>query len=75
VVARDRVLCLKINRTALVQQMLEDPTVADGLHDEMSKRLMRTAEELRKIDAMLAGSWSSGPTQAGGMPMQASASH
>lgn len=75
VVARDRVLCLKINRNALVQQMLEDPTVADGLHDEMSKRLMRTAEELRKIDSMLAGSWGSGPAQAGAMPMHAPARH
>ncbi|MDX2205490.1 MAG: cyclic nucleotide-binding domain-containing protein [Hyphomicrobiaceae bacterium] len=66
VVARDRVLCLKINRATLVQQMLEDPTVADSLHEEMTRRLRRTAEELRRIDAVLANSWSGPPPASGG---------
>lgn len=64
VVARDRVLCLKVNRSALVQQMMEDPTVADGLHEQMTRRLMRTAEELRRIDTTLANSWGGPPPAA-----------
>lgn len=57
VVARDRVLCLKINRSALMAQMLADPSVADGLHDQMSRRLMHTADQLRQIDQNLANIW------------------
>lgn len=65
VVARDRVLCLKVNRASLMQQMIEDPTLADGLHEEMTRRLVRTAEELRKIDATLANVWTGPPPQSG----------
>lgn len=68
VVARDRVLCLKVNRATLVQQMLEDPSVADSLHEEMTRRLMRTAEELRRIDSKLAGAWSAAPPPASFQP-------
>lgn len=57
VVARDRVLCLKIGRAGLMQHMLEDPSIADGLHEQMSNRLRETAEQLRRVDQMLAGSW------------------
>lgn len=67
VVARDRVLCLKINRTALTAQMLADPSLADGLHEQMTQRLMRTAEQLRKLDQSLAGLW----PDAAAMPMAA----
>lgn len=56
VVARDRVLCLKIHRAALTQQMLEDPSLADGLHAQMTQRLLKTAEQLRRIDGLIAGS-------------------
>lgn len=56
VVARDRVLCLKIHRAALTQQMLEDPSLADGLHAQMTQRLLKTAEQLRRIDSLIAGS-------------------
>lgn len=64
VVARDRVLCLKISRAALTQQMIEDPSVADGLHDQMAQRLRRTAEQLRRIDQVIAGSWQDTPAMA-----------
>ncbi len=66
VVARDRVLCLKINRSVLTQHMIEDPTIADSLHEQMTRRLMRTAEELRKIDASLASVWQGGAASSGG---------
>lgn len=61
VVARDRVLCLKISRMALTQQMLEDPSLADGLHAQMTQRLLRTAEQLRRIDGLIANSLPDSP--------------
>lgn len=73
VVARDRVLCLKITRAALTQHMLEDPSIADGLHEQMSHRLRETAEQLRRVDQMLANSWAD--TRAGGAAAAAGAVH
>lgn len=64
IVARDRVLCLKINRTALTAQMLADPSLADGLHEQMTQRLMRTAEQLRNLDKSLANLWPEMPMAA-----------
>lgn len=64
VIARDRVLCLKINRASLTAQMLADPSLADGLHEQMARRLMHTAEQLRKLDQSLAGLWPEVPMAA-----------
>lgn len=57
VVARDRVLCLKITRAALMAQMMADPSLADSLHEHMTRRLMQTAEQLRRIDRTLGELW------------------
>jgi CRP-like cAMP-binding protein len=54
VVARDRVFCLKIMRSALHAQMLTDVTLAENFHDRLTERLLQTAEELRRIDRSLA---------------------
>jgi CRP/FNR family transcriptional regulator, cyclic AMP receptor protein len=54
IVARDRVLCLKITRANLHAQMLEDPSLAAQLERQIAERLKRTAEMLREIDASLA---------------------
>ena len=40
VVARDRVLCLKILRAAMHAQMLEDPTLAEHFERRMRERLL-----------------------------------
>ena len=57
IVARDRVLCLKITRAGLHAQMLEDHTLAEHLEQQITERLKRTAQELRLIDASLAALW------------------
>jgi CRP-like cAMP-binding protein len=54
IVARDRVFCLKFLRTAMHAQMREDATLAQHFHDRITERLLRTAEELRRIDRTLA---------------------
>ena len=54
VVARDRVFCLKLMRSALHAQMLQDPSLAEHFHDHLTERLLQTAEELRRIDRSLA---------------------
>ena len=50
IVARDRVFCLKLMRTAMHAQMREDATLAEHFHDRLTERLLQTAEELRRID-------------------------
>lgn len=50
VIARDRVFCLKVLRSALHAQMLADPTLAQHFHDRVTEQLKRTVEELRRID-------------------------
>jgi CRP-like cAMP-binding protein len=54
IVARDRVLCLKITRTALQAQMLDDPALARHFERHLRERLSRVAQEMREIDAILA---------------------
>jgi CRP-like cAMP-binding protein len=54
VVARDRVFCLTLRRSARHAQMLEDATLAEHFHDRLTERLLDTAEELRRIDRALA---------------------
>ena len=54
VVARDRVLCLKITRTALHEQMQEDAALARHFESRIRERLSRAAEDLRRIDGILA---------------------
>ena len=56
VVARGHVRALQISRDELHAQMLADPTVADQLVQNVAQRLLRLAGELRRIDAVLAGS-------------------
>jgi CRP-like cAMP-binding protein len=62
VVARDRVLCLKITRAALHAQMLDDPALAHHFERHLRDRLSRVAEDLREIDNILA-TCASGTTQ------------
>ena len=50
IVARDRVFCLKLLRTALYAQMREDASLAVHFHERVTEQLRRTAEELRRID-------------------------
>lgn len=53
VVARSHVRCLKILRTDMHEQMLEDPEVAEKLTANVTLRLRRVAEELRAVDVAL----------------------
>jgi signal-transduction protein with cAMP-binding, CBS, and nucleotidyltransferase domain len=69
IVARDRVLCLKIGRAALHALMLTDPSIAEHLEQQIAERLARMAETLREIDAKLAGLWAVPPA----LPVAASA--
>jgi CRP/FNR family transcriptional regulator, cyclic AMP receptor protein len=61
VIARDRVLCLKILRAALHAQMLEDAGLARHLERCISDRLVKVSEDLRSIDRMLAACGSNAP--------------
>jgi signal-transduction protein with cAMP-binding, CBS, and nucleotidyltransferase domain len=54
IAARDRVFCLKFLRAAMHAQMREDATLAEHFHDRVTERLLRTAEDLRRIDQDLA---------------------
>jgi CRP-like cAMP-binding protein len=56
VVARDWVFCLKIMRTALHAQMLEDPSLAEHFEHHVAAGLHRMLAELRRIDGMIAAS-------------------
>lgn len=54
VIARDRVLCLKLTRTAVRAQMLDDAALARHFERRISERLSRVADDLRQIDGILA---------------------
>ena len=54
IIARERVLCLKITRTALHAQMLEDVSLAHYFQRHIAQRLRKVAEDLRQIDGVLA---------------------
>jgi CRP/FNR family transcriptional regulator, cyclic AMP receptor protein len=53
VVARERVLCLKIMRFAMHNQMLTEPSLAEHLSRKITARLAQMAEDLRHIDRTL----------------------
>jgi len=55
VVARGQVRALHLSRDELHAQMLDDPSLAEALIHNIATRLMRMAEELRQVDAALAG--------------------
>jgi len=55
VVARSQVRALHLSRDELRAQMLEDPSIAETLIHNIATRLMRIAEDLRRVDAALAG--------------------
>jgi signal-transduction protein with cAMP-binding, CBS, and nucleotidyltransferase domain len=54
VIARDWVFCLKITREGLHAQMREDPDLAEHFRRRVSERMLRVAEDLRRIDRLLA---------------------
>ncbi|HEX5958548.1 MAG TPA: cyclic nucleotide-binding domain-containing protein [Hyphomicrobiaceae bacterium] len=54
VVAATRVDCLKLERSALCDQMCADPAMADCLAQVIRERLARLASELQEIDDLLA---------------------
>src|SRR5262249_62129878 len=53
VVARDRVLCLKITRAGVHTQMANDPSLAQHFAQHVTQRLLAVAQELKDIDALL----------------------
>jgi len=53
VIARDRVLCLKITRPGLQAQMATDPSLSQHLERHVTERLMAVAQRLREIDSLL----------------------
>jgi len=55
VVARGQVRVLRILRDELRAQMASDPAVAEHLVVNIAHRLWRLADELREVDAVLAG--------------------
>jgi CRP-like cAMP-binding protein len=55
VMAQGRVLALKIVRSALHEQMREDPRLAEHFSRLLAERLSRVAAEMRGIDEVLAG--------------------
>jgi len=56
IVAKGRVHCLKITRSALHEQMLADPSLAEMLSQHISERLRKAANGLMRIDHLLAKS-------------------
>jgi CRP-like cAMP-binding protein len=54
IIARDRVLCLKIMRAAIHVQMLDDIALARHFERQLRSRLGQVAWELRQIDSLLA---------------------
>jgi len=54
VIARDWVFCLKITRAGLHAQMREDPALVEHFQRRVSDRLIKMAEDLRRIDGILA---------------------
>ena len=56
VVAKTPVRALRLSRTALHEQMADDPGLADHLVQRIAARLHRIADELREVDGQLAAS-------------------
>jgi signal-transduction protein with cAMP-binding, CBS, and nucleotidyltransferase domain len=54
VIARDWVFCLKITRAGMHEQMREDPSLAEHFQRRVTERLLQVAEDLRRIDGILA---------------------
>jgi len=55
VVARGQVCALLITREALHAQMIDDPSIADQIVQNIAGRLLQLGDELRRVDAILAG--------------------
>jgi len=64
-VARGPVKALRITRAAMLEQMLEDPSVAECLVGEVAGRLKKMAGELRMIDSGFEQALSEVTTQPG----------
>ena len=65
--AQGRVTCLKILRSALLQQMERDPDLAEHFSNILTARLMHVSAEMRRIDAALAA-YAEPSLHAGDMP-------
>jgi CRP/FNR family transcriptional regulator, cyclic AMP receptor protein len=63
VIARERVLCLKVTRAALHSQMQDDPGLARHFERHLRERLSRVALEMCEIDTILAA-WAPAASQA-----------
>jgi CRP-like cAMP-binding protein len=50
IIARDRVFCLKFLRSEMHAQMRVDASLAEHFHSRVTEQLLRTADELRRID-------------------------
>jgi CRP-like cAMP-binding protein len=61
VVAEGRVHALKILRSALYEQMEQDPSIADHFASIYAARLNHVAAEMRRIDETLAACIGAGP--------------
>ncbi|HXF55463.1 MAG TPA: cyclic nucleotide-binding domain-containing protein [Hyphomicrobiaceae bacterium] len=55
VLAQAPVRAFRIAREGLEAQMVEDPTLAEHFVDKIAARLRRLTDELKKVDAILAG--------------------
>jgi len=55
VLAQAPVRAFRITRESLQAQMLQDPTLAEHFVDKVAARLRRLADELKRVDAILAG--------------------
>jgi CRP/FNR family transcriptional regulator, cyclic AMP receptor protein len=67
VLAQGRVTCLKILRSALLEQMEADPDLAEHFSNILTARLVHVATEMRRIDATLAA-YAEPPLRGGDMP-------
>jgi CRP-like cAMP-binding protein len=67
VLARDWVYCLKITRAALHAQMSADPSLAEHFRQRVTARMMRFAEDLRRIDRLLAAQGAHAADRAGAL--------
>jgi CRP/FNR family transcriptional regulator, cyclic AMP receptor protein len=54
IVAKGRVVCLKITRPAMHGLMLSDPSLAEALSQHITDRLRKAANGLMRIDRLLA---------------------
>jgi CRP-like cAMP-binding protein len=55
IVARSAVRALRIDRSAMLEQMVADPSLADHFVARIAGRLKDIANELRRVDRSLAG--------------------